>query len=462
MTPAASPPLALVKRPRIRLVEPDAQVADRLAAQLGELGYVVERWATAAPALAGLEAATLDAVLTDLDLPGEAGLEMCREVLRRRPDLPVLVMTGAGSLDSAIAALRAGAYDYLQKPVSRDVLDAALARATEHRRLRAELARLRRQLPGPAGFLGLLAIGRGMQRVGTLIDRVAPSSASILIRGESGTGKELVARALHLRSRRADGPFVAVNCAAVPEQLLESELFGHQKGAFTGADHHRVGLFREASGGTLFLDEIGEMSPALQPKLLRVLQEREVRPVGSAQSRRIDVRVVAATHQDIAAAVQAGRFRSDLYFRLNVIAIDVPPLRERGDDIALLAEHFLAECAARDERPALRFSPAALTALLLYRWPGNVRELRNAVEHAVAMTQGDEIGVAELPDVVAGEAAEGDAEALPAGLLSLFEVEKRHILRVYDAVGQNKSEAARILGVDRKTLHTRLTRYGRR
>ncbi len=296
-----------------------------------------------------------------------------------------------------------------------------------------------------------------MQRVRRLIERVAPSSTSVLIRGESGTGKELVARAVHTRSRRAAGPFVPVNCAAVPEQLLESELFGHRRGAFTGADEARVGLFREADGGTLFLDEIGEMSARLQPKLLRALQEQVVRPVGGDREVPVDVRVIAATHQDIPKAIEAGRFRADLFYRLDVIGIDVPPLRARGDDVLRLAERFLAAICAR-EGTARRLEPSALEALMLYGWPGNVRELRNAVEYAVMMSD-EVIGPADLPPAIGGGVLD---EAPPAsGYLTLDEVERRHILRVYTAVGENKSEAARVLGIDRKTLHGKLARYGR-
>ncbi|MCB9527033.1 MAG: sigma 54-interacting transcriptional regulator [Myxococcales bacterium] len=305
---------------------------------------------------------------------------------------------------------------------------------------------------------GLLGTSEGVLRVRRLIERVAPSNASVLIRGESGTGKELVARAIHHRSRRAAGPFVAVNCAAVPEQLLESELFGHRKGAFTGADEARVGLFREADGGTLFLDEIGEMSPRLQPKLLRALQEQVVRPVGGDRELPVDVRVVAATHQDIAQAIEGGRFRADLFYRLNVVTIELPSLRARAEDIPMLAERFLAAICARDG--VIRsFDPAAVTALLLYGWPGNVRELRNAVEHAAMMSDGL-IGPAELPTAIGGALAAEEAPPV-SGWLTLAEVERRHILRVYAAVGENKSEAARVLGIDRKTLHGKLERYGK-
>ncbi|MEZ4475140.1 MAG: sigma-54 dependent transcriptional regulator [bacterium] len=447
-------------KPRVRIIEEDVESAALLADQLGVLGWRPEIFTAAAAGLAGLETAEVDAVLTVLELGATSGLEVCRAATAARPDVPVLLMTSYGTLSAAVEAMRAGAQDFLVKPLTRDALDVAFTRALEYRRLRQELTRLRREV-GPTVHAGLLGQSPPMQRVYTLIDRLGPSSASVLIRGESGVGKELVARALHARSRRADGPFVAINCAAVPEKLLESELFGHEKGAFTGADRPRAGLFREAQGGTLFLDEIGEMSAALQPKLLRALQERRIRPVGADHEVAVDVRVIAATHQDLSQALKAGRFRTDLYYRLAVVLLDVPPLRARGEDIVAMAEAFLDEICGRDGRPALGLSQGAATSLMLYDWPGNVRELKNAMEHAAAFATGPLVQAADLPPAIAGDSQqEPDEPAVAAGFVTLDEVERRHILRVFDAVGQNKSETARILGIDRKTLHARLARYG--
>ena len=439
------------------VVDDDLENGELVVRRLGGLGFEAVAFDRPSAAVANLETDEWDVVLTDLEMPGMTGLELCHEVLARAPDVPVVLMTGYGTMESVLSALRAGAYDFLTKPVGVDALDVAMARAMEHRSLRREVGRLRREAGEP--FEGLVGRSPPMRRVFSLVDRVARSQASVLLHGESGTGKELLARAIHARSRRAGGPFVAFNCAAVPENLLESELFGHEKGAFTGADAARSGLFREASGGTLFLDEIGEMSAALQPKLLRALQERSVRPVGSDREVKVDVRVLAATHQDIEAATAAGSFRADLYYRLAVVSLRAPPLRERPEDVAELATLFLAEACERDARDQLRLSASAVAALGDYTWPGNVRELKNAMEHAAALAEAGFVGVADLPEAIAGDAAHEEA-ADDRLFLPLLEVERRHVLRVYDGVSRNKSEAARLLGIDRKTLAAKLQRFG--
>ena len=444
-------------KPRVRVIDDDVETGELVARRLEALGFTADVFDRPSAALLDLETSGVDVVLTDLEMPELTGLEVCREVLSRVPDVPVVLMTGYGTMESVLSALRAGAYDFLAKPVGRDALDVAMARAMEHRSLRREVARLRIDSGEP--FEGLLGNSAPMRRVFSVVDRVARSRASVLLRGESGTGKELLARALHARSRRADGPFVAVNCAAVPENLLESELFGHEKGAYTGADAARTGLFREAHGGTLLLDEIGEMSPALQPKLLRALQERSVRPVGGDRELKVDVRVIAATHQDIEEAIEAGRFRADLYYRLAVVSVRVPPLRERTEDVPTLAAFFLTEACERDGRAPLRLAPSALGALDDYTWPGNVRELKNAMEHAAALAEGDLVTPADLPEAIARDASPGEpTDDRP--FLPLLEVERRHVVRVYEAVGRNKSEAARLLGIDRKTLGAKLRRFG--
>jgi two-component system response regulator HydG len=373
-----------------------------------------------------------------------------------------MMLTGFGNLEMAIGAIRAGAYDFITKPPDLDVLALALQRAVQHRHLRAEVKRLRRTVEEARGFGELLSASPAMQKLTDLLERILDSDASVLVTGESGTGKELVARALHHRGRRAAGPFVAVNCAAVPETLLESELFGHVRGAFTDARSGHTGLFVQASGGTLFLDEIGELPLTLQPKLLRALQERTVRPLGGDAEVPCDVRLVAATNRDLETAIEEHRFRDDLYFRINVIHVDVPPLRARGNDVLLLAQHFVDRYAAQAGKAMTGLSPEAAERLLAYAWPGNVRELQNCVERAVALARYDRIAVDDLPDKVrrARRSQVVIAADDPASLLPLEEVERRYILRVLEVVRGNRSLAARTLGLDRKTLYRKLERYG--
>jgi two-component system response regulator HydG len=370
-------------------------------------------------------------------------------------------MTGFGNLDAAVAALRAGARDFITKPIEIDQVDQALERATSRRPRRDESWRV-------GEVQEILGESTAMKQTKELVARAAASDASVLVTGESGTGKELVARALHRASRRAGGPFAALNCAAVPEALLESELLGHVRGAFTDAKVQRRGLFLEADGGTLFLDEICDMSTRLQPKLLRALQERSVRPLGGAAEVSFDARVVVATNEDVAAAVASRRLRSDLYFRVNVIPIHMPPLRARGDDVVLLARHFAAVYAAKNGREPPRLAQDTLARLRSHSWPGNVRELQNSIEHAIALGNGVEIGEADLPQPFrpspasrgsSAATAAPSSDALDGGLLSLAEVERRHILHVLEAVNGNKRLAARVLGVDRRTLYRKLETY---
>jgi two-component system response regulator HydG len=365
-------------------------------------------------------------------------------------------------LETAVAAIRAGAYDFITKPVETETLGLALERALRHRELRLEVRRLRAAVREAHGFGAFLGASAAMRNLYDLLERVAESDASVLVTGESGTGKELVAQALHDRGRRKQGRFVAVNCAAVPETLLESELFGHVKGAFTDAKGGRSGLFVQASGGTLFLDEIGAMPLGLQPKLLRALQQRTVRPVGGDTEVAFDVRIVAATNIDLEAAVEAGRFREDLYFRIAVIPIEVPPLRRRGNDVLLLAQRFVEDFAGQSSKPVTGFTSPAADRLLVYDWPGNVRELRNVVERAVALTRFEQITVEDLPEKL--QAAERRRVLLaaddPAELVPLEEIERRYVLRVLEAMGGNKASAARVLGLDRKTLYRKLERWG--
>ncbi|TNE90526.1 MAG: sigma-54-dependent Fis family transcriptional regulator [Deltaproteobacteria bacterium] len=443
-------------RGRILLVDDDEAMRELLVESLERRGYAVSAFDDGQAALDAVDAET-EAVLTDLRMPGISGIALTEAMAGRHPDVPVLVMSGFGTVDAAIAAIRGGAWDFLVKPVEIDTLAVALDRAVAHRRLKAELATLRR----PARTDGLIGESDAMRALEKLITRVAPSGASVLVHGESGTGKERVAQLLHARSDRSAGPFVALNCAAVPEALLESELFGHVRGAFTDARQGRTGLLVSASGGTLLLDEIGEMPLTLQAKLLRVLQERKVRPVGANEEVPFDVRLVAATHQDLEARVADGSFREDLLYRIDVVRLEVPALRERGSDVLLLAQFFLDQ-HARKTRRRLAIGPEAARCLLAYAWPGNVRELQNAMERATALAEGEHITLADLPARL--RPVRGDAFVVPTdsaeALPTMDEVERRYIVRVLAAVGGQKSLAAKVLGFDRSTLYRKLDKYG--
>ncbi len=446
---------------RVLLVDDDRALCETLAAGLGRRGFEVCWRTSAEEALAAAAAEDFDVVVTDLNMPGTSGIELCSRLVENRADVPVVVLTAFGSFDAAVSAIRAGAYDFLSKPVQLDLLAIALQRAAQHRALREEVRRLRSgALRAPDGEL--LGESPAMQRVHDLVARVADSESSVLITGESGTGKEVVAHAIHRQSRRREGPFVAVNCAAMPEALLESELFGHVRGAFTDAREARHGLFVEARRGTIFLDEIGDMPLGLQPKLLRALQERRVRPVGGTSEVPIDARFITATNRDLESAVDERRFREDLYFRINVIHVELPPLRARVGDILPLAQRFLRELAGRAGKDVTGISPAAAAKLIAYPWPGNVRELQNCVERAVALTRHEQILVDDLPDRIQLHRSSslvlgGDD---PSELLPMEEVERRYILRVLEAVAGNKTAAARVLGFERKTLYRKLERFG--
>ena len=449
---------------RILVVDDDADMCRLLELDLSQRGFHV-RWTTsAAEVLEILATAEPEAIVTDIGMDEMTGLELCERITTDRPDVPVIVLTAFGNLEMAVGALRAGAYDFLTKPPDADALAFALGRAVEHARLRHEVKRLSRAVEAAHGFGELLGTSAPMQRVYDLLERVASSDVSVLITGESGTGKELVARALHRHGRRSEGPFVAVNCAAVPEALLESELFGHVRGAFTDARADRRGLFLQAHGGTLFLDEVGELPLPLQPKLLRVLQERVVRPVGADEEIACDVRLMAASNRDLDAEVQEKRFREDLFYRLNVIRVAMPPLRARGNDVLLLAQHFI-ECAATQAGKAVRgLSARAAERLQDHAWPGNVRELQNCIERAVVLARHAEIAVDDLPEKFRGARPARGAGGRVSGakLVSLEEIEQRHILQVLESVRGNRTRAAEILGVDRKTLYRKLEQYGTR
>jgi DNA-binding NtrC family response regulator len=440
----------------VLLVEDDADTREALVDTLADLGHSIEARADGEAALARLESANFDAVLTDVKMPGMDGIELCRRLSGDRPSLPVLVMTAFGDVDSAMGALRAGAYDFITKPLTSERLAGALYRALNNGPKSTIIVRpTLSELPDQA-LDGLIGSSPAMRALGDRIRAVAPTESTVLITGESGTGKELVARALHRHSARASGPFVPVSCAAVPADILEAELFGHTRGAFTGASQARVGLLQQAQGGTLFLDEIGDMPLELQPRLLRALQERRVRPVGSSLEFEFDARVVAATNRDLGQALVAGTFREDLFFRLNVMRLELPPLRERPGDVLELARYFL-DRAGSHAGEAYRLAPEAERQLIGHSWPGNVRELENCIRAAVALTSHGQVGFDELPTGVrAGRIARSTATEPQ----SLEAVERQHILHVLEALAGNKAEAARVLGINRATLYRKLQRYG--
>lgn len=459
-----------MSQPRILVVDDDQAHRSMLRTMLRSWNYDVHEADDGDTAIAAVHEQSFDAVLTDVRMGRMDGISALRGILEYNPALPVLLMTAYSSVETAVEALRLGACDYLIKPLDFDLLRHTLDKALEHSRLSVENRELRRQLSESATGPDILGRSKAMQDMRHIIATVAPTEATVLITGESGTGKELVARALHENSPRAAKNVVTVNCAALAESLLESELFGHERGAFTGADKRRDGRFVQANGGTLFLDEIGEMPLLLQAKLLRALQQGEVQRVGSDTPMMVDVRILAATNRDLKEEVRGRRFREDLYFRLNVITIEVPPLRARGEDIPLLAAHFLERFALRNRKNLKGFSPQALDVMLRYAWPGNVRELENAVERAVIMSTGDLITERELPlsvsarvDVSANLAsapvAEGPCHTSLAGM-PLDEVERRAIADTLRDVEDNKSEAARRLGITRATLHNKLKKYG--
>ena len=447
-------------RARVLLVDDDEELRELVTKALEGPAFSVAAVAGGTEALGLLGEHDFDAILADVTLAGMSGIELCARVAGTRPDIPVIIITGHGSMDTAIAAIRAGAYDYLTKPLSIPALSIALHRAVGHHQIQREVRRLREVVEGGRRRSRLLGESPAIRRVCDLVDRVAASPISVLITGETGTGKELVARALHARSPRPDGPFIAINCAAMPPALLESELFGHVRGAFTDATRDHAGLLCQARGGTLLLDAIGDMPREMQRKLLRALPEREVRPVGGGAEVSFDVRLLSATSRDLESAVAEKRFRDDLYYRIAVVVIAVPPPRARGDDALLLAQHFLRGQAARSGKEVASISPEAARKLLEYDWPGNVRELENCMGRAVALARFSEICVDDLPDKVRlHESARFVIDTTnPAELIPMEEMERRYLQRVLAAVGGNKSHAARVLGLDRHSLYRRLKR----
>ena len=446
---------------RVLAIDDDPEALEVLQQLLGRENYGVVGCESAEQALQRAAHEEFDVVLSDVHLGGIGGIELCQRMVSARPDVPVIVVTAFGNMDTAVSALRAGAFDFIQKPVEPVHLYHSLRRATERRQLEREVRRLREQSQEAPTVGNIIGESAPMKRIYSMIQQVADTDTSVLISGESGTGKELVARALHQEGSRRDAPFMAVNCAAVPAQLLESELFGHVRGAFTDAKGDRKGLFEQAQQGTVFLDEIGELPTELQPKLLRVLQDRKVRPVGSSREIDLDIRVVAATNRDLEAEVNAGRFRADLFYRLNVVGVELPPLRDRGMDVLRLAEHYLQQYAKRLGRTITGIEPGAAQKLLDYDWPGNVRELSNYIERAVTLSQGSEIRIGDLPDKVRRYEMSSIPvqDTMPQQIITLHELQERYIENVLRTVQGNKTQAAKLLGLDRRTLYRKLERY---
>jgi DNA-binding NtrC family response regulator len=447
---------------RIMIVDDDESLRRVTQVQLAQAGYQVVTAASGEDASAMLAQSPVDMVITDLQMPGMSGLDLLKQIRAEYPEMPVLMITAFGTVETAVGAMKAGAYDYITKPVHPDELKLVISRALEHRHLLQEVRILRGTLDEKYGFENIIGRAPVLLRVLEMASRAAQSDATVLIRGETGTGKELLAKAIHFNSRRKDKPFITINCGAIPKDLLESELFGHFKGSFTGALAHKQGKVEVADGGTLFLDEIGEMPHELQVKLLRMLQEGEIEKIGATSPTKVDVRIIAATHRKLEAMIEDGAFREDLYYRLAVIPLELPPLRERMDDIPELVQHFFVKCTRKHSAANLALPTSLLPYFCGYRWPGNVRELENVIERLVVLARGQEITLAELPDSLRRERPALDVLHLdlPPHGISLEAVEKELILRALEKCNWNQTRAAKYLDVGRKTLIYRMEKYG--
>jgi two-component system response regulator HydG len=446
----------------VLVVDDDPAHRTMLRTLLTGWGYSISEADDGSTAIERVHEQAFDLVLMDIRMISVSGLEALEEIKAFNPAIPVIIMTAYSSVETAVEALKSGAYDYLTKPLDFDELRLAMERAMDHRQLREENRLLRESLGNHFDRQNIIGRSPAMVKLLETVAQVAPSEATVLITGESGTGKEMIAGAIHFNSPRKDGPFVKLNCAAITETLLESELFGHEKGAFTGAHKRKEGRFRQAHGGSIFLDEISEMSLAMQVKLLRVLQEREITRVGGEEVINVDVRLIAATNKDLLQEIEDGRFREDLFYRLNVVTLNMPPLRERREDVPLLAKHFLEMFSEKNRKTIKGFTPQAMDQLVRYDWPGNVRELMNAAERGVVLASSEYLDEKDLPIVLRDEATVGEAplEQAILGDLPLEEVEKASILKTLELTGGNKSEAARRLGITRRTLHKKLKKYG--
>ncbi len=449
------------QKPSVLVVDDESGILDTLRILLRNEGFEVT---TAQGGKAGLEqirSGTHDIILSDVKMPGVTGIDILTAAKEQDAMTPVILMTAQASLQSAIGAVNSGAYYYIQKPFSNDELVAILRRACEYRAVRVENKQLKQEIrrKDKSGVSRPIGKSRRFIDVLKLAEHVAPTDSTVLIQGESGTGKEVVARYIHNLSNRADGPFMSINCGALPENLLESELFGHVKGSFTGAVRDKQGLFAAARGGTFFLDEVGEMPPSLQVKLLRVLQEREVIPVGATESIPVDVRIVAATNRDLEEEIRRGNFRSDLFYRLNVIALNLPPLRDRRDDLILLIENFLQQMATENDTEPKALASEALDAVMVYEWPGNVRELENALEHDTVLPRSSLLDGAALPERITRRRKEPLVAERSLQNPTLDVIERAYIMWVLQVEGGNKTRAAEVLGIDPSTLYRKLSRY---
>jgi two-component system response regulator HydG len=447
---------------KILVVDDEQSHRTMLKAILTKEGYGISEADDGSSALRAVENESFDLILMDIRMSDMDGIGALKEIKKISPSIPVIMMTAYASLKTAVEALKSGAYDYLTKPLDMEELKILVKKALEHYHLQEENVLLRQRLADRFDFSRILGRSRAMEGLFETLSHVVSSDATILIYGESGTGKELVANAIHQNSPRAHKPFIKVSCAALPETLLESELFGHERGAFTGAVGRKAGRFQLADGGSLFLDEVSEMSPATQVKLLRVLQEKEFEPLGGTRTIQVDIRLIAATNKDLGARVKEGQFREDLFYRLNVIPVHLPPLRERKEDIPLLAEHFFKIHQERNKSSVKGFLPATLDAMIRYEWPGNVRELDNVIERSVLLTRGEYIGPEDLPPAIQG-AQERDLSlvSVPPGM-TLREVEKEVILQTLKNAEGNRTRTAQVLGISRKTLQNKLKEYGLR
>ncbi|MFH1480672.1 MAG: sigma-54 dependent transcriptional regulator [Pseudomonadota bacterium] len=445
----------------VLVVDDDMAHRTMLRTLLSGWGYTIFEADDGSTAIEKVHKQAFDLILMDIRMIKISGLEALGEIKTFNPAIPVIIMTAYSSVENAVEALKGGAYDYLTKPLDFDELRLTMERAMDHSQLREENRLLRESLGTHFDARNIIGRSPAMVKVFETVAQVAPSEATVLITGESGTGKEMIAGAIHFNSPRKGGPFVKINCAAITETLLESELFGHEKGAFTGAYKRKEGRFRQAHGGSLFLDEISEMSPAMQVKLLRVLQEREMTRVGGEEVIRVDARLIAATNKNLLEEIEAGRLREDLFYRLNVVTITIPPLKERREDIPLLAQHFLKIFTDKNRKTVKGFTPQAMDRLVKHDWPGNVRELMNAVERGVVLSRSEYLHVEDLPLIPLDESSDKEPsmkEIIPTDM-PLDEVEKVAILRMLELTGGNKSEAARRLGITRRTLHKKLKKY---
>jgi len=442
-------------RPRLLVVDDDVSAVESLREIFEREGFEVRTASSGEEGLETLRGDEFGVVLADLRMPGMDGMDLLRAVKALRPDTEVVIMTAFGTIERAVEAMREGAYDFVTKPLKRPLVVRSVTRAWEKASLKAENQALREELEAVTGDRNLVGTSAAMRRVHDTIAQVAQASTTVLVLGESGTGKELVARAIHRRSRRNRGPFVAINCAAIPVTLLESELFGHERGAFTGAFARREGRFRLADGGTLFLDEVAELDPLIQAKLLRVLQEGEFERLGGTQTLRVDVRVVASTNKNLLEMARTGRFREDLFYRLNVISLTLPALRERTEDIPLLAQHFLSRFAEKNRKEVRTITREAMELLAAHDWPGNVRELENTIEHAVVLSRGDTIRVEDLPDLVASDASAKQYLTIQLGT-PLDEIEQQVIQQTLRLTRGNKRLAAQLLGIATRTIYRKL------